>query len=269
MADPGDRAAATSPVPSERPTTPWALPFTVVALGAAAILLLVLPTHSPDSGYGGLYSSLTAGVLAVMLGVIGLVRSREHGLPTAVLCAVGMVAGSVPLVLVGGEVVSNVRMDRTIPDEQLRALGEAVDVPVYYLGSVHDGAELVDAFGSGDSVVRGLGDDVVALFIYADGCGLINPYSCAKDLQIYVERECFGDARFPRDARELTIRGVPAVLSGSPPSAEAELTLWTGGSALRFHAFGFSGEEMLAAAERLRGLNVDVPPGDDLPAPTC
>jgi hypothetical protein len=265
MADPVDKAVATSPVPSGGPTTPWTLPVATVGLGAAAILLLVLPTHGPDPGYGGLYASLTAGILAVALGVTGLVRWRGHGLPAAALCAVGMVAGSVPLVVVGGEVVSNVRMDRTIPDEQLRAFGEAVDVPVYYLGSVHDGADLVHV----DSVVGGLGDDMAAVLIYVDRCGLINPYSCAKDLHIYVERECFGDARSPRDARELTIRGVPAVLSGSPPSAEAELTLWTGASALRFRAFGFSGEEMLAAAERLRGLNVDVPPGDDLPAPTC
>jgi hypothetical protein len=282
MAGPAERVAATSPVPPSPPRTPWRWPLVAVALGASAILLLVLPTHSLDSGFGGLFTSVTAGILAVVVGLTGLVRlerarrwdasatssaSRGIGVP-ALMCALGALAGAVPVLLLGGEVASNARVDRSISEQEVRAFGEAVEVPVYYLGTGHGGADLEDAFRPGDAHVRGLSSHVAAVFRYVDGCGLITPHLCAKELQIYVERGCSAESTSPRDTNELTIRGVPASLWGTPPS-EAELTLWTGETAVRLRAIGYSAEELLDAAERLRGLNVDVPAGSDLPAPSC
>jgi hypothetical protein len=184
--------------------------------------------------------------------------TTKYALVVAAVVAAGVAATAL---LRSGHAEANARPDApksTFTVALAKAFG---DFPLYYAGDSVEGLPLVAELrrvGGGTNYVS---------FIYGD-CIAIDDYGCAPPVEVQIWPACLRNPSLYEQPGApqggvVPVRGVPAAFYEDGRRLEIQ----TGASTVV--VFGRTQAEVATVADALRGVNVAVRRGDDLPAPAA
>ena len=180
----------------------------------------------------------------------------------ALILAAVIAAGAAALVLLrSGHAEANARPDAPKSTFSVAQAKGFTDFPVYDAGDSVEGLPLVAELrrvGGGTNYVS---------FIYGD-CTAVDDYGCAPPIEIQIWPACLRNPSLYAGpgapvGDKATVRGVPAAFYEDGRRLEIQ----TGTSTVVI--FGRRQAEVVTVADALRGVNVPVRAGDNLPAPAA